>query len=274
MKIGVVLPSRGLIFSQTAEEILRNLKGIDHKIFFSHKRPIPECFEEPTRRALKDKSITHIWFVEDDMVLPPDTLLDMIDEDANVVTCDYPITKDGRGSVFCDDAGNVIFCGTGCLLVKREVLDNLKTPYFTDKIRWTMLNYGETIKLVGKPNEKGEGYGLHDITFCLRLWKAGVSIRVLKLQLGQRKLIALGKAGTNEGAHNIETWHKIIKDKRLKELQKQPVALGAKGALVTVNTPTGQINASRDHADALVDKGLASYPPKSYMILDDSEVDL
>lgn len=69
MKIGVILPSRGLIFSRTAEEILNNLKKVPHKIYFAHKRPIPECFNEPLEEALADKDITHIWFVEDDMVL-------------------------------------------------------------------------------------------------------------------------------------------------------------------------------------------------------------
>lgn len=279
MKVGIIFPSRGLVFSQTAEELLDTIKdfkqfGGECKIFFSHRKPLPECFEEPTTRALKDKSITHLWFVEDDMVLPPTILRDMAREDANVVTCDYPVTKDGKGSVFSNQAGNVIFCGTGCLLVKREVFKSLKKPYFTDKIRWTMLNYGEAVKLIGKPNESGDGYGLHDITFCMKLWKTGVLVKVLPTKLGQRKLVSLGKAGTNEGAHKIEVWKKIIKNARLKALRKQPIALGAKTKLVTVDTPTGGVNTTRKHADNLVAQGLASYPPKNFTIIDDSEVEL
>lgn len=273
LKVAVILPSRGLIFSQTADEILHNLKGIPHKFFFSHRQPIPKCFEKPTNRALLDDSITHLWFVEDDMVLPPDTLKKLIDADANVVTCDYPVTKDGRGSVFFDNGGNVVFCGTGCLLVKREVFDNIKAPYFTDKVRWNMLNYGESIKLVATKG-KDQVYGMHDITFCIKLWKTGIKIKVIDTKLGQRKLIELGKAGTNDGAHKIEVWTKIVKNARLKALQKQPVALGAKGKLVTVDTPTGGVNTTRKHADNLVAQGLASYPPKNYTIIDDSEITL
>lgn len=272
MKIGVILPSRGLIFSETADEILQNLQGVDHKFFFSHKKPIPECFEKPTNRALLDESITHLWFIEDDMGLPPYTLRRMIDQFANAVTCDYPVTKDGKGSVFYDNGGNVVFCGTGCLLVRREVFDSLKAPYFTDKVRWSMLNYGEAVKLIASKNPAGEGYGLHDITFCMKLWKTGVLIRVMDIKLGQRRLLALGKAGNNNGAHKIEVWKKIIKNKRLKDLQAQPIALGARGKLVTVDTPTGGINTTRKHADNLVKQGLASYPPKRYVIIDDSEV--
>lgn len=272
--IGVILPSRGLIFSQTAEEILNNLKGVPHKIFFSHRRPLPQCFEEPTKKALTDKSITHLWFVEDDMVIPKGVLETMLSLDANAVTCDYPITKAGKGSVFADYGGNVIFCGTGCLLVKREIFDNLKPPYFTDKIRWTMLNYGEQIKLVASKNTRGEGYGLHDITFCIKLWKQGIKIKVLSVKLGQRKLIELGKQNTNKGEHNIETWRKLRKNVRLHELRKQPIAIGAKTKLVTVKTPTGEMNLTRDHAEKLVAAGLGEYPPKSYVIIDDSEVKL
>lgn len=271
-KIAVIFPSRGLVFSQTAQELLDNLKGRLYKIYFSHKRPIPECFEEPTLEALKDPTITHLFFVEDDMILRPNTLQKLLDEDANAVTADYPVTKDGRGSVFYDKGRSVVFCGTGCLLVKKEVFKSLKKPYFTDKVRWNMLNYGESIKMTGIYGDVG--YGTHDITFAIKLWNTGVKIKVIKQKLGQRKLIALGKAGSNNGAHNIEVWRKIIKDKRLDALLAQPLAIGAKSKLVTVDTPTGGVTTSRSHAESLVKQGMASYPPRRYTIIDDSEVEI
>lgn len=270
--VAVILPSRGLIFSKTAEEVLNNLKDIPHKIFFSHKKPIPDCFEDPTKEALQTPGITHLWFVEDDMVLPPDTLKKLLNTNANAVTMDYPVTKDGNGSVFYDQGGTVVFCGTGCLLVKRRVFDSIKQPFFTDKIRWTMLNYGEQVKLVGSYGEAG--YGTHDITFSLKLWNTGVMIKVVRGKLAQRKLVALGKAGSNNGQHNIETWRKVVNNKRLKHLQQQPIAPGAQGKLVTVDTPSGGITTTRSHAERLVSAGLGSYPPKRFTIIDDSEVDI
>lgn len=272
MKVGVILPSRGLIFSKTADELLQNLKGIPHKIFFSHGNPIPDCFNIPTERALEDDSITHLWFVEDDMIIPPDTLKTLLEANANAITCDYPINEKGRGAVFYDGGGQVVFCGTGCLLVKKSVFKGLKKPYFTDKVRWTMFNYGDALKLIGSDNTTGDGYGLHDITFCIKLWNAGVIVKVAPIKLGQRKLISLGKAGSNNGQHKIREWKKIVKNLRLKELQKQPVAIGAKTKLVVVDTPSGAISTSRTHADNLVAQGLASYPPKRHTIIDDSGV--
>jgi hypothetical protein len=269
IKIGVILPSRGLIFSKTADEILQNLKGVPHKFFFSHGKPIPECFEIPTQRALKDDSITHLWFIEDDMKLPQNVLKTLIEQDANAATCDYPINPKGRGSVFYDQGGKVVFCGTGCLLVKASVFKGLEEPYFTDQVRWTMLNYGQSIKLVAHKNDDGDGYGLHDITFCIKLWNVGVIIKVIPIKLGQRKLISLGKAGSNNGAHITREWNRIVKNLRLKELIKQPIADGAKTKLVVVDTPTGAVSTSQHHADNLVEQGLATYPPKRYTIIDD-----
>ena len=271
MKVAVIFPSRGLMFSRTGEELLNNLKGIPHKIYFSHGNPIPDCFERPLASALRNKEITHLWFVEDDMVLEPDTLTKLLAEDANVVTADYPVTKDGRGSVFYDKGGKVVFCGTGCLLVKRKVFDNLRQPYFTDKIRWKILNYGDKVKLIGKKSNK-PGYGTHDITFSIKLWKQGIKIKVIDQKLGQRKLVRLGESGTNNGAHQVETWTKIVKNKRLKQVMNEPISLGAKSRLVTVDTPSGGVNTTPKHAESLVKQGLAKYPPKTYVLIDDSEV--
>lgn len=270
MKIAVILPSRGLIFSQTADEILQNVKGIPHRFYFAHRRPLPECFEEPTQRALADNDITHLWFVEEDMVLPPDTLSQLLELDKAVVTADYPVNSKGRGSVFRDASGKILFTGTGCLLVKREVFDELKAPYFRTDIRWTIKNMGGYVKLVGNKVTSDDGYGLHDVNFGLNICRRGIPIHCIDTKVGQRKLIALGKAGTNDGAHQIEVWKKVIKNHLLKEIKKWPVQ--ETGKLVSVITPSGEVLVSREHAKRLVRKGLATRPPRRASVIDDSEV--
>lgn len=266
IRIGVVFPSRGLVMSRTAQELLDNLKGYEYRIFFSHRKPIPECFNEPVMYALDDSSITHIWIVEDDMVIPKGTLDKLIEMDKAVVTADYPITKEGRGSVFRDADGRVLFCGTGCLLIKREVFNELKTPYFRTDTKWNVKNYGDFIKFTRVPNGNNDGYGLHDITFCFELQQINIPIHVIRRKLGQRKLIALGKAGTNNGAHNIEVWTEIIKDKRLKEIQSYPVEPSSN--LTTVIAGDKYLNVSEDHAKKLIKAGKAKRLPKraSYIV--------
>ena len=264
MKVGVIFPSRGLVFSRTANELLDNLTDIPHKIFFSHKKPIPECFNNPLEEALKDKKITHIWFVEDDMVLPERILHTMLFEDKAVVTCDYPINKDGRGSVF-KIKDQIIFCGTGCLLVKREVFDELKRPIFRTDIRWRMKNYGDFIKMSSHIVEE-EGYGLHDINFSMALYERGIPIHELPVKLAQRKLLSLGKAGSNNGAHNIEIWTKIKKDHLLKTIKSWPAE--KYGKLITIDTEYGHMNVTQSHANKLIKMGMATKLPNKQLVID------
>ena len=269
MKVGIILPSRGLLFSRTAEEIHANHQTVPSKFFFAHKRPLPQCFEEPTLQALADETITHLFYVEEDMALPGIILKQMLNLDTDVVTCDYPVTKDGKGAVF-SVGGEVIYCGTGCLLVKREVFDRIALPYFRSDIRWTPYNYGKTVKLAGSMY-LDEGYGLHDVTFGVKLYQAGVKIHVFS-KVGQRKLVKLGQAGTNNGAHSIEQWQKIKKDYAFKKIMASPLATGAKGELVTVDTPTGGLRVTRKHAKNLIKQGLATPIDEKKVIIDDSEV--
>lgn len=265
MKVAVILPSRGLIFSQTADEILQNLKNIPHKFFFSHRKPIPDCFEEPTNRALADESITHLWFVEDDMVLRPDILQRLIETDKAVITIDYPVNSNGRGSIFKVD-GQVVFCGTGCMLVKREVFDELRAPYFRTDMRWNIKNYGTHLKMIRSQTSDLDGYGLHDVNFCMNLYHLGIPIHALPGKIGQRKLISLGKAGSNNGAHNIETWTKVVSNHLLREVKRWPVQ--ETGNLVIVVTPTGEISVSQNHAKTLIKQGLATKAPRRKLVVD------
>jgi len=268
VKIAVIFPSRGLLFSQTAEELLKNLKGYDYKIFFSHRRPIPKCFEEPTQRALEDDSITHLWFVEDDMKLPPDTLKRLLAKDKAVVTADYPVNKNGRGSVF-KVMTSIIFCGTGCLLVKREVFNELKAPHFYSDRKWNIKNYDGFVKMRATTITNMEGYGLHDINFCMDLYKRGIPIHMINKTLAQRKLVKLGEAGTNDGAHEIEEWRTIKKDELLKQVKRWPIQ--ETGDLVTVETDTGEVLTSSEHAKKMIKAGVGRNPPKREIVIDWNE---
>lgn len=269
MRIAVIFPSRGLAFSRTCEELLDNLEGYDYDIFFAHGLPIPLCFERPLSRALRG-SYTHIWMVEDDMILSDGTLDSLLLMDAPVATMDYPVSKDGQGSVFQVD-GKVIFCGTGCLLIKREVFDVLQPLYFRTDIRWNPINHGKFIRFTAQENTRDDVYGLHDVTFGIKLYKAGIPISVAGI-IGQRKLLALGKAGSNEGAHQIEEWTNIKPNYLLKKLKKHPVV--PIGKLITVQTEEGELTVHPTHAKKLIKAGIAAESPKSSIGIDCGEFDL
>lgn len=270
MKIAVILPSRGLMMSETADELLQNLEGYDYDIFFAHGLGIPECFEKPLEQALNG-SYTHIWIVEDDMILYKGTLACMLDMDIPVVTMDYPVDKKGQGVVFSDKGGRVIFTGTGCLLIKRPVFDKLSKPYFRTDIKWGVINYGSFLRLRANSIPNLEGYGLQDVTFGIKLWQARIPISVAGT-IGQRKLLALGKVGSNDGAHQIEEWNYVKPDvlfKKFKAMPKQPI-----GKLISVITKDGEMNVHPDHAKKLIKLGIAKKPSQESVSIDYNDVTL
>lgn len=272
LRIAVILPSRGLIFSETADELLQNLQGYDYDIFFAHGLPIPLCFEKPLQQALCG-SYTHIFFVEDDMVLPNDILDSLLITDVPVATCEYPVSKDGQGVIFRTKEGEVLFCGTGCTLVKRGVFDKISAPYFRTDIRWNVVNYGQFIRLTANQgtNPSLEGYGLHDVTFGVKLHEAGIPISVVG-RVAQRKLVELGKTGSNEGTHKIEEWSVVKPDvllKRFKAMPKQPT-----GKLTAVQTVSGELTVHPDKAKKMVKAGMATLVPKQSVVLDLNGVEL
>jgi len=272
IKVGVILPSRGLMFSKTAEEILINLKDIPHKLYFAHGLPIPDCFEVPTNEALDNGTISHLWFVEDDMILRPDTLKKMLDMDVAVVMADYPTTKEGHGAEFIIKK-HIVFGGTGCMLVKREVFDELRKPYFRTDICWNIRKMTGYIKIVGVPRGKDNGgYGLHDVNFGITLRRLAIPIPIhdVGFALGQRKLVSLGKSGSNNGQHIIEEWTKLQKNSLLKIIRKWPTA--PEGKLTTVMVDGKEIMCSRKHANKLIRLRMGEKPPKRYLTIDDSEV--
>lgn len=269
-KVAVILPSRGLMFSKTAEDILHNVKHVEHKFFFSHGKPIPDCFEDPTVEALKDKTITHLWFVEDDMIIPPSVLYELLKADVHAIACDYPTTREGQGAAFVLPNGKTVFTGTGCLLVKREVFDKLKRPYFTDKIRWNVLNYKNHIKFLAQTRKaKFMAYGLHDVTFGVRLYMMDMPIVLSPVKLAQRKLVELGKAGSNDGSHKIEEWREFTPNYLYNKIRAQDPM--PEGDLVCVQTPTGEVMTDKAHAEKLVKAGLGEIPENRHLVIDDPE---
>lgn len=205
MNIAILLPSRGLIFSETIDEIIAALdyvakrELIDFHFYFSHRVRIPECFEEPMQRILAAPAVDYIWIVEEDMVLPRGILLDMIDARADVVTADYPVAP-GVGAVTYSDDGTPLYGGTGCLLIKRSVMDRLVPPYFeTDN------EYDTSGNLIGKKSEASKQvmYGQHDVSLWLKFRELGITPVVTERRAGQRRLVDRGPAGVNNGSHTI-----------------------------------------------------------------------
>lgn len=200
MNIGVIFPSRGLCFSETVEELLTELSGIPHEIYFSHSNGIPDCFNLPLERALK-KNHTHIWIVEDDMVLSKGILKEMLDKDTDIVMTNCPTTDKGDSTVLYS-GDDVLFSGTGCMLVKTEVFRKMPKPIFRTDIEIVLKVSDGKLRMImdyGDP----QVYGHQDINFGIYHYLNQTPRCVTETALTQRRLIKAGGRDNNSDVDKI-----------------------------------------------------------------------
>lgn len=234
-QIAVILPSRGMSFSQTCEELLRELDGYNYKIFFSIGNSLPDCFNIPLEEALKEKSWTHVLIIEDDMILPKGILKQMVESRYPVVALDYPFRKDAEATTLHDPSGTALYTGTGFMLIERWVLDAMPKPVFSTNTAWDMMISVDN-KLICWPRDVSniKTYGLHDVHFGITLWSNDIPIQVMNRTAGQRKLRARGKTNTNSGADDIYKITKVWRNNTAKTSDTKVV----KGYLERLNKIT------------------------------------
>jgi hypothetical protein len=123
--------------------------------------------------AAREYKATHIWFVDADMVVPPNALSSLLSRDVDIVGGYYHNTRNGTApcSFMYDESGKlqnfipksaglieVAGTGTGCMLIRISVFDAMEKPYF---------NYD--------PDEHGELMS-EDVVFCRKAAKSGFKI--------------------------------------------------------------------------------------------------
>lgn len=210
-KLAVVLPSRGLMFSETLEELLGELEGFNYEIFFAHEQSLPDCFNDPTERALKDPDVFAVLFVEDDMIIPKGILRKMFEVNYPVVALDYPFKQNGDSTCLHDPNGFAYWTGTGFMVVAKAILENMERPIWRTDTTFDQFVDKNTVHFWPRKLTKVE-YGLHDLRFGLLLYSAGVPVRPMTQTAGQRKLKKLGKKHTNDGAHQINELTEVGRD--------------------------------------------------------------
>lgn len=221
-KLGVVVASRGLMFSKTLEELLFELKDFEYKIFWSHGRSLPDCFNIPVEEALTDPDIFAILIVEDDMIIPKGILKRMFARNYPVVAVDYPFKNDGDSTMLHDPEGNAIYSGTGFILIAKAVLEALPKPIFRTDTAWDTMIKGDT--LVFWPRKLTKiAYGLHDVNLGIMLFANNIPIKPLLRTAGQRKLVELGEPNSNKGAHKIKELTKVGRDLVIKTVEEENI---------------------------------------------------
>lgn len=210
-KLAVIVPSRGLMMSETLEELLRELEGFNYEIFWSHGKSLPQCFNDPTEEALKDSNVFAFLFVEDDMIIPDGILQKMFATRYPVTALDYPFLQDGDSTCLHDPKGMAFWTGTGFMLVAREVLEQMEKPIWRTDTTYEQFIDEDTMHWWPRKLNK-VFYGLHDLRFGLILYSNEMPIYPMTQTAGQRKLVKLGAKGVNDGAHEIKELTKVGKN--------------------------------------------------------------
>lgn len=191
------------MFSETFEELLNELQGINYEIYWAHEKSLPKCFNEPTERALSDKKVFAVLIVEDDMIIPKGILQDMFNIEYPITALDYPFQQNGDSTCLHDPDGFAYWTGTGFMLIARWVLEAIPKPIWRTDTTFDPFIDKDTIHFWPRKLHKVY-YGLHDLNFGLTMYSAGVPVLPMRKVAGQRKLASLGKPHVNNGAHQID----------------------------------------------------------------------
>jgi hypothetical protein len=197
--IAVAYPSRGTGHDPTIFGVIREIEagGYPHTWCPAFYLPIPDAHNDATRQALADPRVTHVWYLENDHLLPLGILDALLAADAPIAAAEYRM-RNGLSTVIRDGHGEVVLVGLGCTLVRREVLAAIPDPPFVvqTRQRW----HGGAWIDTGIPEHAGG----QDIYFCQQLRAAGYRITVLdpQWQIGHLDVEHAG-GRTNRGIDRV-----------------------------------------------------------------------
>jgi len=184
-RVLVSIPSfAGVVRSKTAESVA-NISWGDHEVVYSNVIGY-DCTmarKAQVKRAIEEKA-DYLLFVDWDIVLPEDALVNLVEHDVDACTGYYVrgLSDEGRTVVVVKDSYNYDSCyylaeiaamrgngrnlvevkasGLGCFLVKTEVFQRLPQPWFQFRENADDTFLGE------------------DYFFCEKLLKAGVRVHM------------------------------------------------------------------------------------------------
>lgn len=209
--IALAVPSRGLIFTQVSEALERECSFHDVRAYYSYDKAIPGAHNSLVEQIISDEKVygkfTHIWFVEEDTVPPVDSLSDLLAADSGISFIDYGVSG---WSCSARQGNEILWCGLGCTLIKREVFDAVAYPWFRSDKTLRLNDW----KWVENPSK----YGGQDIWFCRQAVEKGYTIKEVEGECVHLQLEVLGQAGMNNGLHIIKEKEKIMKQQFIRKV--------------------------------------------------------
>ena len=212
-KIGIILPTRGLVFTKTEEAIEELRKGENVKVYRSHDLIIPDGHNQLARQAFQE-GCDSLFFIEEDTVPSTEALEKLLQANSYIACIDYGVA--GWGCVTKNPKGEILWCGLGCTLVKREVFDKMEYPYFRADMTLRLNDW--TWQKLPDDYIKTKQYGSLDIWFCCEARRLGFTIVQVSGECEHLELVELGKRETNNGLHIIKAKPSITKHQIVEEV--------------------------------------------------------
>lgn len=201
-KILIASPTRGMVSMQWAQSLraLRSPQGVQVDSIPMSDQPFDHLRNALVKVALQS-GYDRIFFVDDDVQLPPNALVQLHSRNLDIVSGLYmrrhmPIRptmaldgeEDGHPAIIAVTEfpmGRLLevdYVGAGCLLIKRNVLETLKNPWFLWQVHREDLPAKDRLP--------------EDLYFCRKAREAGfqihmdTSVRCLHLGMGKADLYA------------------------------------------------------------------------------------
>jgi len=172
MTIGIGMTTAGLIKSQTAFSLTNMLiknRDLEFKMIFK-EGPIIPMNREVIAEIAQQMGCSHLLFVDSDMVFPTDAVQKLLEHDKDIIGVNYNMRQLTPQSTVKTKPGETVSLklsecagvATGFMLVKMEVFEKVKKPWFHVGIDETDTT-GKTL----------EG---HDYRFCRLAREAGYTV--------------------------------------------------------------------------------------------------
>lgn len=172
----VAIPHNGQIRVELSKFLSDIQQREGYEVHYSHSRPVDTNRNKIVNYFLEETDHDTLWMIDSD-ITPPDNAPEILDYDFDIISpivfstksgVPYPVAteygEDGRYRMYARDFNELIDVegvGTGCIAIKREVLEDMEQPIF------------EFTK-----NENGELDTSEDFNFCVRANELGYDVQV------------------------------------------------------------------------------------------------
>ena len=172
--IAIGIPTVGYMHWRFTADLMSLQLPMSTRVIWQTRTMIDTARNLIAMKALEDVTTSHILMIDDDMTFDHDFVMKLIAHDVDIVgglafkrtpdyhPCTYRKKDDKYVPILPEVFQEVDIVGTGGILIKREVFEKLKYPYFET---W----YNKT---------NAEEHFSVDFDFCIKAKKAGFKIFV------------------------------------------------------------------------------------------------